>query len=112
MSSIAAEIQRREKLALDAIKNSLGTEDGEFGATMFATHHIEELKSAYWLKHLGTETPEPKQVLDALQLKEHWGEDENEMEVFDFTLSDEVTDYVISVRFDEAGSVEEVSMES
>ena len=34
------------------------------------------------------------------------------MEVFDFTLSDEVTDYVISVRFDEAGSVEEVSMES
>ena len=50
MSSIAAEIQRREKLALDAIKNSFGTEDGEFGATMFATHHIEELKSAYWLK--------------------------------------------------------------
>ena len=111
MSAIAAEIQRREKLALEAIKSTFGTEDGEFGATMFATHHIEELEPTYWFKHLGTETPEPKRVLDALQLKEHWGDDDNEMEVFDFTLPDEVTDYVMSVRFDEAGSVEEVSME-
>ena len=112
MTSIATEIQRREKLALEAIKSTFGTEDGEFGATMFATHHIEELEPAYWLKHLGTETPEPKKVLEALQLKEHWGDDENEMEVFDFTLPDGVTDYVMSVRFDQAGAVEEVSMES
>jgi hypothetical protein len=112
MTSLASEIQRREKLALEAIKSSFGTEDGEFGATMFATHHIEELAPAYWLKHLGTKTPEPKKVLDILQFKEHWGEDENEIEVFDFTLPEEVTDYVMSVRFDKSGSVEEVSMES
>ena len=92
--------------------SSFGTEDGEFGATMFATHHIEELEPAYWLKHLGTETPEPRKVLDALQFKSHWGDDENEIGVFDFTLPDGVTNYVMSVRFDETGSVEEVSMES
>ena len=112
MTSVAAEIQRRENIALEAIKSTFGTEDGEFGATMFATHHIEELEPTYWLKHLGTATPEPKKVLDILQLKSHWGDDENEIEVFDFTLPDDVTDYVMSVRFDETGSVEEVSMKS
>ncbi|OYD48827.1 DUF2004 domain-containing protein [Acidovorax kalamii] len=112
MTSVAAEIQRRENIALEAIKSTFGTEDGEFGATMFATHHIQELESTYWLKHLGTSTPEPKKVLDILQLKSHWGDDENEIEVLDFTLPDDVTDYVMSVRFDETGSVEEVSMES
>ena len=112
MTSVADEIQRREKVALEAIKKSFGTEDGEFGATMFSTHHIEELEPSYWLKHLGTENPEPVKVLDILEFKSHWGEDEHEIGVFDFTLPDGVTNYVMSVRFDQSGSIDEVSMES
>ena len=112
MNSVADEIQRREKSALEAIKKSFGTEEGEFGATMFAFHHIDELESAYWLKHLGTEKPEPAKVLDILQFKSHWGEDEHEIEVFDFTLPYDVTNYVMSVRFDQSGLIEEISMES
>ena len=46
-----------------------------------------------------------------LVLREHWGGDD-EIETFDFTLPEDVTDYVISVRFDESGQVEEISMES
>jgi hypothetical protein len=34
------------------------------------------------------------------------------MEFFDFTLPGKVTDYVISVHFDAAGKVHEISMES
>jgi hypothetical protein len=49
-------------------------------------------------------------------LRSHWGDDddgdEEGIDTFDFTLPDEVTDYVISVRFDEDGEVESVSMES
>jgi len=46
-------------------------------------------------------------------LRSHWGDDDdNGLEVFDFTLPDDVTDYVISVRFDANGEVEEISMES
>lgn len=112
MTSVADEIQRREKAALEAIRKSFGTEDGEFGATMFADHHVEELDGSYWLKHLGTEAPLPARVLDILVLSSHWGDDEHEMEVFDFSLPDEVTDYVLSVRFDESGAIEEISMES
>ena len=55
--------------------------------------------------------PEPTRVLDILQLRDHWGGDD-ELETFDFTLPDEATQYVISVRFDDAGEIEEISMES
>lgn len=105
------EITKREKAAMAAIKRTFGTEDGEYGSTLFVSHHLEELDTDYWQKHLGTQKPDPERVLDIIKLRSHWG-DEDEIEVFDFTLPDDVTNYVISVRFDEAGEVEEISMES
>jgi hypothetical protein len=98
---------QREAVALKAIKASYGNEESEYSTTLFATHHIEELESSYWEKHLGVETPMPQQVLDLLKLQNAW--DDNQ--VFDFTLPDDVTSYVISVRFNEAGVVDEISME-
>jgi hypothetical protein len=50
-------------------------------------------------------------VLDILELHAHWG-GKDEMEYLDFTLPGKVTDYVISVHFDDAGKIEEISMES
>lgn len=99
---------QREAEALKAIKDSYGKEESEYSTALFATHHIEELESSYWEKHLGAKKPMPKQVLDLLKLQNAW--DDNQ--VFDFTLPDNVTDYVISVRFNEAGVVAEISMES
>ena len=53
------------------------------------------------------------QVLDILVLQSHWGEDDDDgIDTFDFTLPDEVTNYVLSVEFDENGNVFGVSMES
>lgn len=102
------EIQKRTVIALAAIKSAFGTEADEYGATEFVNHHIEELDAEYWKKHLGTEKPAPNKVLEILVLRDHWDEDC----AFDFTLPEEVTDYVISVRFNEEGAVEEITMES
>jgi hypothetical protein len=109
----ADEVLKRETAARAAIKKSLGTAEGEFGADLFVSHHLTELDGDYWQRHLGTTNPEPICILDILKLRSHWGgEDETGMEVFDFTLPDDVTNYVISVRFDETGEIEEISMES
>jgi hypothetical protein len=54
-------------------------------------------------------------VLDILELQSHWSsgdEDDGGIEIFDFTLPEGITNYVISVRFNEAGQVEEITMES
>jgi hypothetical protein len=110
------EVLRRKTAALAAIKKTFGTEVGEFGANLFVSYHLGELDGDYWIKHLGTEKPNVARVLDILTLRSHWGSDdadgEEGIEVFDFTLPDDITDYVISVRFDDAGEIDEISMES
>ena len=105
------EMNRREAAGRAAIKRVVGTADDEFGATLFVSHHLKELESSYWKKHLSTETPKPQLVLDLLELRDHWG-GADEIETFDFTLPENVTNYVISVRFDAAGEVAEITMES
>jgi len=107
------EIQRRQSIALAAIRAAYGTAEDEYGATLFVSHHLDELQGTYWEKHLQEALPDPIRVLDLLVLRSHWGEDDDEgIETFDFTLPDDVTDYVISVRFDEEGRVADISMES
>ena len=98
----------KEKLALEAIKASLGTEAGEYGINLFIEHHLEELSSSDFTKSLGIEAPTKEQVLGALVLRSSWDNDC----VYDFTLPKEVTNYVVSVRFSESGEIEDISMES
>ena len=105
------EIKRREAVARAAVKRAFGTPDDEFGATMFVSHHLEEVDSAYWMKHFSAERPDPQRILDALVLRSHWGGDD-EIETFDFTLAEGVTNYVICVKFGASGEIVEVTMES
>ncbi len=99
---------QKEKLAIDAIRDSIGTEAGEYGIDLFIEHHLEELSNSDWKKSLGIENPSKEQVLDGLILRSSWDDDC----VYDFTLPKEVTDCVVSVRFDEGGEIEDISMES
>jgi hypothetical protein len=112
MTDHTAEPARREAAARQAIKNGFDMEDEESGVAMFVAFHLEELAPDYWQTHTGTPRPDPATVLDILELRAHWGEDGDDMEYFDFTLPGKVTDYVISVRFDGKGKVDEISMES
>ncbi len=113
MSVSKKEIEKRIEIALSAIKAAYGTPEDEFGATLFVSHHINELDNSYWEEHLKTASPDPISILNILTLQSHWGdEDDDGIDTFDFTLPAEITNYVISVRFDEEGSVEEITMES
>lgn len=106
------EIVSRTRKAFDAIRRSFDTDAGQFGATLFVEHHVAELEGQYWREHLGTDSPTASQVLGLLTLFSHWGDEEGGIDVFDFALPGEVSDYLLSVRFDGAGEVEEISMES
>lgn len=113
MSNDEEEIARRTGAAFTAIEQAMNEEDS--AVSMFASHHIDELDEAYWEPHAGTAKPSPKQVGDLLELRSHWGgdgDDDDGIDEFDFTLPGDVTDYVISVRFDEDGEVQDVDMES
>jgi predicted DNA-binding WGR domain protein len=109
----AAEVERRMAVALTAIKRMMGKREGKWSVTLFVSHHLKELEAAYWKKHTGKARPSAEKVLDLLELRSHWGEDDEDgMDTFDFTLPGNVTNYVISVRFDEEGDVEDIEMES
>jgi hypothetical protein len=112
MTDHTAELTRREAAARQAIKNGFDMEDEDSGVAMFVAFHLEELPPDYWQEKVGTTRPDPATVLDILELRGYSGEDGDNMEYFDFTLPGKVTDYVISVRFDGKGKVDEISMES
>ena len=105
------EVTRRENLARAAIHQSFITPEDESSTILFLTHHLEEMESEYWQKHLGTIKPEQNRILDILVLRSHWGGDDD-LEIFDFTLPGKVTDYVISVSFNESGEIDDITMES
>ena len=102
--------EKRKKQAMAAIKKALGTEEGEESVDLFISHHLEELPPSYWKKRCGTSSPKPKAVLALLKFHSSWGE--GDVENFDFSLPGDVSDYVISVHFDEEGAIDEISMES
>jgi len=107
------EIKRRHNAAIDAIRHAYGTVADEYGATLFVSHHLDEISDTFWIKHCGVACPKPNQVLDLLVLRSHWSEDDEDgIGTFDFTLPDDITPYVISVEFDDNGAVSSVSMES
>lgn len=104
------EVEKRAKLALDAIREAYGTEAGEFSTTMFVGRHLEEVPQDYWQERTGASAPDPAAVLGLLELKSSWGD--GDIENFDFTLPGDVTNYVLSVHFDEFGVIDGISMES
>src|SRR4051812_18748444 len=102
-------MKRREVSARVAIKREFDRDTEELTARLFVSHHLAELDSSYWKHHFSAKRPSPSAILDALVLHAHWGGDDK-IKVFDFTLPGQVTDYRLSVRFDEDGHTAEVSM--
>ena len=101
-----------EKAARVAIKRLYGTSEGEFGPTLFISHHLDEVETDYWITTYGAEIPEPAQILDSLVLVDSWSSADNgTIDVFDFSLPNNITNYLLSARFVD-GKVAEVTMES
>ncbi|MDM1019841.1 DUF2004 domain-containing protein [Acinetobacter sp. VNK23] len=102
-------LQQREKLARIAMRTELENQQAGESVELFIRHHLEEIEPEYWQEHFATATPTVLQVLDALILISQWGDNSEKL---DFTLADDVTDYVICVSFDSKGQVIDISMES
>lgn len=102
----------KENTARAAVKALIGRPEGEDNVTLFVEHHLAELEADYFSKTYGTTTPEAYQIADSLVLVDSWSsEDDGHIDVFDFSLPDNVTNYLLSVRLS-GDNVEEVSMES
>ena len=117
MPTTSNDVSKRVAVARAHIEAVYGTPGDEFGATLFVSHHLSELDASYWMKHTGTDKPGAEQVLRLLELRidpeeEELDEEEEKMDILEFTLPDGISNYVICVEFDESGDVASVSMES
>ena len=103
----------RQATARQAIKSFYGKPEGEYGPTLFVSHHLQELEPEFWLKTVGVQRPSPEQILDALVFVDAWTADDGDtVNTFDFGLPGDVSNYLLSVRFEDDGRVQGVSMES
>lgn len=96
----------KKDLALSAIKASQGTEQGEYGIDLFISHHLEQFDSTEWQELLGKAKPSTNEIVESLVYIDDYDG------VYDFSLPNDVTGYVVSVSFDDAGNVDSISMES
>ena len=104
--------RERQATALRAIKSLYGKPKGEFGPTLFVSHHLKEIDAAYWQRTVGAEQPNPDQILNLLVLVDSWSSEGDEIvDTFDFNLPENVSNYLLSVRFQGDGQVVDVSME-
>lgn len=107
------EFEKRKKFALLAIRSKLDADEDDSEVHLFVSHHLEEVAGEYWQKVLGTQQPTSEQVLGIITYREVCnGDDESDLETFDFTLPDDVTDYVICVSFNVSGEICDIGMES
>ena len=108
---------RFDDIARDAFKAEFAEKPDEGSVGTYLTHHAEELGEKDLLRIFGTADPDDlgiDHLLDALQLKRiglHPGS-EGYCAVFDYTIDEEATDYILAVEFDSDGEVYGISMDS
>lgn len=95
----------RRQVALQTIKDSQGTPYWEHGVKPFITHQLEVVDSSYWQHELGTSNPSYSDVLELVMYKTSM---DNGL-TLDFTLPENITTYVIRVRFDGNDQIIEIT---
>jgi hypothetical protein len=111
-----ADATRFDEIARDAFKAEFAEKpEGTVGT--YLSHHAEELGEKDLLKIFDTADPDDLTIdhlLDALQLKRIglYPGAEGYCAVFDYTIDEEATDYILVVEFDSDGEVYGISMDS
>ena len=94
-------------------KEGVAYYEAESAPFFFVGHHLDEIEDDYWTSKFGSASPAPEAILDSLIVVNNWSyEDDGDMNVFDFSLPGDITDYVLAVVFDKNGEVEDIMMES
>lgn len=120
------EVARRERTARKYIAEALAQGDDTDSVKLFVDHHLEQIPAAEWTRILGEPLPSAQRVVESLVLRGHWSEadydaflgdggeaEEGEagIDIFDFTLPGDVTQYVLAVHFGPHGEVEHLTMD-
>lgn len=113
-------LAKKEPQARQALANALVTGQFKESVMLFVEHHLEEIEAEYWQEFFGTTRPSAEQIIAKLEVEdrsylEDEELDEDEIEYYanhlDFSLPDEVSQYVLCVTFKD-GQVVDISMES
>jgi hypothetical protein len=108
---------RFDEFARDAFKAEFDQKPDEGTVGTYLSHHAEELGEKDLLKIFGIADPDDLDInhlLEALQLKRiglYPGAD-GYVAVFDYTIDEEATDYLLVVEYDSDGEVFGISMDS
>jgi len=103
-----------EGTALKCLLEDFNQGQNSQAVKLFYEHHLEELSSDELVEIFGASDVDINLFLSRLILRDvafHPEEDE-EFAVFDITLQGDVTNYLLAVKFDSAGAITAVSMES
>ncbi len=100
------------EIATKEISKRCRTPDGEMSVDLFVSHHQEEIAPSEWKSLLGNANPSEDEILASIVFKTSWdSEDDGVIDTYDITLPNDLTQYVISVRFD-CDQIASVDMES
>jgi len=107
---------RFDEIARDALKAEF-IEKPEGTVATYLSHHAEELTEKELLRIFGTPDPDDLTIdhlLEALQLKRIglYPGSEGYVAVFDYTIDERATDYLLAVEFDADGELFGISMDS
>ena len=107
---------RFDEIARDAFKAEF-SEKPEGTVGTYLSHHAEELSEKELLKIFGITDPDDLDIhhlIDALQLVRIglYPGAEGYVAVFDYTIDEEATDYLLVAEFDGDGEVSGISMDS
>lgn len=107
---------RFDEIAREMLRTEF-TEKPEGTVATYFSHHAEELNAKELKQVFGVSDPDELTIdhlLDALQLKRIglYPESESYVAVFDYTIDENLTDYLLAVEFDQDGEVFDISMDS
>lgn len=91
--------------------------DADSSSALYLSHHAEEFTQAQRLEYFGAEPPTTltvEHLLRGLRLRRIglYPESDDYLAVFDYSVDEEATQYILAVEFDASGSVVGISMDS
>lgn len=114
VSQFVYDVVDKVKIARDEMKKSLENDED---VADYLQHHVEELSMEELSEMIDLSKDESsykQQLCSCFYLKRigFYPDNEDEFVVLDYTINDELTDYLISVYFDSKGQFSYLSMES
>lgn len=92
-------------------------DDSEGSSSLYLSHHADEFSDEEREKYFGSKDAKSlgvDQLLKAIHLKRIglYPDSDDNVAVYDYTIDEDATNYVLGVEFDESGEVLRVSMDS